>query len=182
MTIIGIIDTFTFYGADVILLAALTAVTVQICKATFLKRVKRKLLTFLPFIFGTVFYAAYAATKNLSLYYLLEEYVYVLEHGISVGAVATLLYVLYEQFVRDKKTPNAAEGVISTLIEGYVPSNRVQEVTKLIADAIEKDVTGNGAERAAKILAENTEGEITEHDIRLLSGLIIETLAKINVK
>ena len=95
MTIIGIIDTFTFYGADVILLAALTAVTVQICKATFLKRVKRKLLTFLPFIFGTVFYAAYAATKNLSLYYLLEEYVYVLEHGISVGAVATLLYVLY---------------------------------------------------------------------------------------
>ena len=120
--------------------------------------------------------------KNLSLYYLLEEYVYVLEHGISVGAVATLLYVLYEQFVRDKKTPNAAEGVISTLIEGYVPSNRVQEVTKLIADAIEKDVTGNGAERAAKILAENTEGAITEHDIRLLSGLIIETLAKINVK
>ncbi|MDE6504926.1 MAG: hypothetical protein K2L42_03560 [Clostridia bacterium] len=182
MTIIGIIDTFTFYGIDVILLAAITAAAVQICKATFLKRIKRKLLTFLPFIFGTAFYAAYAAAKNLSVYYLLAEYVSVLEHGISVGAVATLLYVLYEQFVREKKPSTASEGVISTLIEGYVPANRVEEVTKLIADAIEKDVTGNGAKRAAEILAENAESEITESDIGLLSRLIIETLAKINTK
>ena len=164
-----------------ILLAALTAITVQICKATFLKKLRRKLLTFLPFVLGTVFYAAYAAVKNLSVIYLLEEYVTVLEHGISVGAVATLLYVLYEQFVRDKKTVSASQGIISALIEGYVPTDRVEEVAKLIANAIEKDVTGNGATRAAEILTDNAEGEITEQDIRLLSRLIIEALAKVNV-
>ena len=38
LTFIEIIDTFTFYGIDVILLAALTAICVQICKLTFLKK------------------------------------------------------------------------------------------------------------------------------------------------
>ena len=48
MTVIEIIDAFTFYGLDVILLAAATAVAVQLCKVTFLKRLNRKIVTFLP--------------------------------------------------------------------------------------------------------------------------------------
>ncbi len=180
LTIIKIIDTFTFYGLDVVLLAFLTAVTVQICKVTFLKKMKKKLLTFLPFTFGVIFYAAYAALKNWSLSYLLTEYISVLEHGVSVGSVATLLYVLYEQFVRDKATMSATEGVISTLIEGFVPTDKIESVAKEIAQAIERDVTGNGATRTAEILTENSEGEITERDLELLSKLIIETLAHIN--
>lgn len=180
MTIIKIIDTFTFYGLDVVLLAFLTAVTVQICKITFLKKMKRKLLTFLPFAVGIVFYAAYAALKNWSLYYLVTEYVSVLEHGVSVGSVATLLYVLYEQFIRDKTVSSATEGVISTLIEGFVPTDRTERVAKEIAGAIERDVTGNGATRAREILTENSAEEITERDLELLSKLIIETLAHIN--
>ena len=163
-----------------VLLAALTALTVQIFKVTFLKRVKKKLLTFLPFFLGTLFYAVYAAIKNLNFEYLFEEYVSILEHGLSVGAVATLLYVLYEQFVRDKKTASAAEGVISTLIEGYVPKANLDKVAAAIAEAIEKDVTGNGANRAAEILTANAEGEIDEKDIKLLSRLIIETLAHLS--
>ena len=181
MTVIKIIDTFTFYGLDVVLLALVTAITVQICKVTFLKKVKKKLLTFLPFTFGVIFYAAYAALKNWSLYYLLTEYISVLEHGISVGSVATLLYVLYEQFVRDKSTVSATEGVISTLIEGFVPTDKMEYVAKEIAEAIERDVTGNGATRAREILTENSAEEITERDLELLSKLIIETLAHVNI-
>lgn len=180
MTVIEIIDAFTFYGIDVIALAALTAFTVQICKITFLKKFNKKLITFLPFTFGTLFYAAYAAVKNLSLAYLLTEYIEIIEHGISVGAVATLLYVLYEQFVRSKSGLSATESVVSTLIEGYVPTDRVEEVAKRIAVAIEKDVTGNGAKRAAEILAENSDESVTERDIQLLAKLIIETLAHVN--
>ncbi|MDE6667858.1 MAG: hypothetical protein K2K38_05875, partial [Clostridia bacterium] len=180
LTIIKIIDTFTFYGLDVVLLATLTAITVQICKVTFLKKMKKKLLTFLPFTVGIVFYAIYAALKNWSLSYLLTEYVSVIEHGISVGSVATLLYVLYEQFVRDKSTTSATEGVISTLIEGFVPTDKVESVAKEIAQAIERDVTGNGAARTSAILTENAEGEISERDLTLLSKLIIETLAHVN--
>ena len=180
MTIIKIIDTFTFYGLDVVLLAILTAVTVQIFKITFLKNIKKKLLTFLPFTVGAIFYAVYAALKNWSLAYLLTEYVTVLEHGVSVGSVATLLYVLYEQFVREKTTSSATEGVISTLIEGFVPTDKIESVAKQIAEAIERDVTGNGALKAAEILSDNSDGEISERDLQLLSKLIIETLAHVN--
>lgn len=180
LTIIKIIDTFTFYGLDVALLAALTAATVQICKVTFLKGVRKKLLTFLPFTVGAVFYAVYAALKNWSVSCLLTDYVQIIEHGIAVGSVATLLYVLYEQFVREKKTASATEGVIATLIEGFVPTDRTESVAKQIAEAIERDVTGNGAVRTAEILTENSDGEITERDLRLLSKLIIETLAHLN--
>lgn len=182
MTIIQIIDTFTFYGIDIMLLAILTTVLVQICKLTFLKRFRKKLITFLPFVVGTLFYAAYAALKNMSIYYLLDNYVSVLEHGLSVGAVATLLYVLYEQFVREKNKLSATEGVIKTLIEGYVPTNSVEKAAKLIAEAIEKDVTGSGAQRTQDILAEFTEEEINEKDLQLLSKLIIETLARLSAK
>jgi len=181
MTVIEIIDAFTFYGIDILLLAMLTAVCVQICKITFLKKLNRKLLTFLPFFLGTLFYAAYAALKNMSLVFLVREYISVLEHGISVGAAATLLYVLYEQFVREKKcalTPSA--GVISTLIEGYVPADKTEAVAKLILNAVERDVTGDGAKKTAEILTENAQENVTENDVRMLAKLIIETLAHIN--
>lgn len=179
MTIIKIIDTFTFYGIDVVFLAFLTAISVQICKVTFLKKIQKKLLTFLPFALGTLFYAAYAALKNMSFNYLLEEYVNILEHGVSVGAVATLLYVMYEQFVRKDNSLSATESVISTLIEGYVPASNVQRVAVLIAEAIEKDVTGNGASKTAEILKANIGEDADECDVQLLSRLIIETLAHI---
>lgn len=179
LTILKIIDTFTFYGLDVALLAVLTAITVQICKVTFLKKAQKKLITFLPFTVGAIYYAVYSALVNWSLSYLLTEYVSVLEHGVSVGSVATLLYVLYEQFVRAKKSPSISEGIISTLIEGYVPTDKIENVAKQIAEAIERDVTGNGALRAAEIICENSE-DLAERDVELLSKLIIETLAHVN--
>ena len=181
MTIIKIIDAFTFYGLDVLCLAALTCLLVQIFKRTLLKKVNKKIVTFLPFATGTLLYAVYAAVRNLSVLYVLNEYVSVLEHGLSVGAAATLLYVLYEQFVREKKTVSASAGIISTLIEGYVPSEHVEKAAVRISEAIEKDVTGNGAGKACEILGEYADGEIKENDLKLLSRLIIETLAHINL-
>lgn len=180
MSIFQIIDAFAFYGFDVVLLAALTSVTVQIIKKTLLKRCNKKIYTFLPFIFGTVFYAAYAAVRNLNLQYLIENYVSVLEHGFSVGALSTLTYVCYEQFLQNKKTTSATEGVISALIAGYVPNDKTESVAKLIAEAIEKDVLGDGAKKTAEILAENQAEEVSENDVKLLAKLIIETLAHLN--
>ena len=117
MTVIKIIDAFTFYGFDILLLAVLTAATVQIFKLTFLKKCKNKLYTFLPFGLGAFYYAAYTVLVNWNFTILLDGYTDILEHGFSVGSLATLLYVLYEQFVRDKKASTPAEGIISTLIE-----------------------------------------------------------------
>ena len=177
MTLIEIIDTFTFYGIDVILLAAATSLLTQLLKKTLFSRAQKKVVTFLPFVLGTVLYAVYAAVRNLSICYVFSEYTSVIEHGISVGAAATLYYVLYEQFVRKDNGLSQTERVIATLIEGYVPTDKTEEAAKAVAEAIFKDVTGDGAAKAKEILVEFSGGEINERDIQLLSKLIIETLA-----
>lgn len=182
MNFIEIINAFTFYGIDVILLAAATTAATQLIKIVLFKKAQKKMLTFLPFVLGTLFYAVYAAIGNLSLTFVFENYTKVIEHGISVGAVSTLFYVLYEQFVREKSNLSATEKVISTLIEGYVPTDSVEEAAKAVAEAIARDVTGNGAKRAEEIIAEYSGGEITERDVQLLSKLIIETLAHLTTK
>ncbi len=177
MTIVQILDLFVFYGIDTVLLASLTAICVQLLKISLFKRMQNKLYTLMPFVIGTLFYAVYASVIHADWAYVLKEYVSVLEHGVSVGALATLEYVLYEQFVREKPKTDAMESVIQTLIEGYVPTNQVEQTAKSIADAIAKDVTGAGATKTADILKDNVSEQVSEKDIQLLSKLIIETLA-----
>ncbi len=146
-----------------------------------MKNRKKKVVTFLPFLIGGVLYASYTALWHLSFKYVLDNYVGVMEHGFAVGALSTVVYVLYEQFVRDEKQTNPHEAVIATLIEGYVPSDGVESVAAEIASAIEKDVTGEGAKKTAEILAANSSEDVTEKDVKLLAKLIIETLAHLNV-
>ena len=180
MTVFEIIDAFTFYGLDVIALAIATCLTVQLLKITLFKRCQKKIAAFLPFTVGTLFYAAYAAAVHLSLKYVITEYVTVLEHGFSVGALSTVVYVLYEQFVRNRQKAGVTESVIATLIEGYVPDGQTEEVAAKIAKTIARDVTGDGAKKTADILTAAANGEqVTENDIKMLSRLIIETLAHI---
>ena len=181
MTIIQIIDTFTFYGMDVIALAAATCILVQLAKITLFKKRQKRVLTFLPFIVGSLLYAGYAALLHLSFKFVADNYVEILEHGFSVGALSTVLYVWYEQFMRNKKSVSATQGVIATLIDGYVPDEQAEEIAAQIAQAIERDVTGDGAKKIAEILSENHPEEVTEKDIKMLSRLIIETLAHISI-
>ena len=180
MTVIQIIDTFTFYGLDIFALAAVTCALVQILKLTLFKKCKKKLVTLAPFIIGSILYAGYAALVNLSFVFVAKNYVSVLEHGFSVGALSTLMYVWYEQFLRDGKATNATEGVIATLIEGYVPNEAVVKTAAEIANAIERDVTGDGAKKTADILAAIRADDVTDGDVKTLARLIIETLAHMN--
>ena len=180
MDIFSIIDTLTLYGVDIASISVLTCVIVQVLKRTVLKNCQKKVLTFLPFVLGTLFYAVFAAATNLSLSYLVSELPQVCERGFTIGSLSTVIYVWYEQFIRANETTSATEGVIATLIEGYVPANSVAAAAKSVAEAIERDVTGDGAKRAAEILnAAKAEG-VSERDINLLARLIIETLARLN--
>lgn len=179
MSFFEIIDTFTFYGFDLAALSAVTCVVVQILKLTALKRCTRKVLTFLPFVIGVALYAIYISARQTDVAYVLTNCVDVLEHGFAVGSLSTLIYVCYEQFIREKDPTSRTEGVITTLIEGYVPTNEVERIAKQIALAIEKDVTGDGAKKTADILAESAE-QMSERDVQLLAKLIIETLAHLN--
>lgn len=182
MTVIEIIDAFTFYGLDVIALAVATVLLVQILKVTAFKKCQKKVVTFLPFIVGCLLYAGYSALRNLSFCYIVSNYVAVIEHGFAVGALSTVIYVWYEQFIRHDKTVSATEGIIATLIDGYVPDGETEALAKQIALALERDVTGNGADKIAEILNANKQGEITERDVALLARLIIDTLAHMSIK
>lgn len=181
LTIIEIIDTFTFYGLDIIALAAATCLLVQLIKVLIFKKRQKKVLTFLPFFVGSLLYAGYSALVHLSFKYLADNYVLILEHGFSVGALSTVIYIWYEQFVRGKKTTSATQGVIQTLIDGYVPSDETEKIAAEIASALELDVTGDGAKKTAEILEAHRPDEVTERDIKLLSKLIIQTLAHMSV-
>ena len=178
----NIVNTLTFYGLDIALLSAATCAIVQIAKKTFLKNCQKKILTFAPFITGTVLYAIYFAVSRLNISCLLSSFHEISERGFTVGALSTVVYVWYEQFIRNKDSASRNEGIISTLIEGYVPTDEIESVAKRIAEAIEQDVTGDGAKKTAEILLSNTGEGVTERDITLLSKLIIETLAHVNVQ
>lgn len=182
LTFIQIIDTFTFYGVDVALLALATAILTQVLKITILKKVQKKILTFLPFTFGTLLYAVYAAVRNMSAEYLLQNFAEILEHGLAIGSLATLLYVLYEQFIRKKSGLSETEQVVSALIEGFVPDNSIEKVAKEVTDAILKDVTGNGAKLCEEIILQSAKEDVNGRDVQLLAKLIIETLAHMSVK
>ena len=180
MDIFNIIGTLTLYGVDIASISVLTCVIVQVLKRTVLKNCQKKVLTFLPFVLGTLFYAVFAAATNLSLSYLVSELPQVCERGFTIGSLSTVIYVWYEQFIRANETTSATEGVIATLIEGYVPTDAVEETAKSIAEAIQRDVTGDGAKRTAEILSASISEGVTERDVTLLAKLIIETLAHLN--
>ncbi len=180
MDVFEVIDTLTLYGADIAALSALTCVIVQALKRTLLKKCQKKVLTFVPFVAGTILYALFAALSNMDVSFVFENLPLIWERGFEIGALSTLVYVCYEQFIRREQQTGAAEGVIRTLIEGYVPAESVAAAAKSVAEAIERDVTGDGAKKAAEILnAAKAEG-VGERDINLLARLIIETLARLN--
>ncbi len=180
MDIFDVIEKISSYGVDIAFISVLTCVAVQILKRTALKNCQKKIITFLPFALGVVFYAIYAAIANWSVCYLVDELPYVCERGFTIGSLSTVVYVWYEQFVRESKSGSQTEEIVSTLIEGYVPADEVESAAKSIVEAIQQDVTGDGAKRAAEILAACAGEDVTERDITLLSKLIIETLAHLN--
>ncbi len=182
MSYYNIVNTLTFYGLDIALLSAATCALVQIAKKTFLKNCQKKILTFAPFVTGTVLYAAYFVISRLDISCILTSFHEISERGFTVGALSTVVYVWYEQFIRRDSSATKNEAVISTLIAGYVPTDEVESAAKRIAEAIQQDVTGEGAKKTAEILLTCSDEGVTERDITLLSKLIIETLAHINVQ
>ncbi len=180
MSIIDIIDVIVFYGIDVAALAFATAFMVQVLKKTVLKNAPNKLYTFLPFIIGTFMYAVYETVYHLDWQYCFCNFVSVLEHGATIGALATFLYVLYEQFIRKDEASTTLENVIASILEGYVCEESVQETARLIAEAIESSAE-DGGQTAFEIIKDNSSETASDEDLQLLAKLISKTLATLSV-
>lgn len=180
MTFIEIIDLITFYGVDVAVLGITTSALTQILKLTLLKSAPKKLYTFLPLITGVLLYTVYCMLAHASFNYAFENLAYILERGFSVSAVATIVYAVYEQFVRGQsvKLPTA-EMIVAAMVTDLIEPEKLNTVVQNIDKALESSVEGEAVEAVARILFENAQGDADMESFRTVAMLISETLARL---
>lgn len=126
MTIVQYLSAFRLYGADVLLIALGVSACTSLLKKTVLKNRAKKLCVFAPFVLGTVFYAVFRAIATKSAAPFAADFAETLEGGFACGCAATLYYVIYEQFFRNRgDLPPVAE-----LLAGIVPEEKLGEAAK----------------------------------------------------
>lgn len=174
MNYIEIIDFITYYGVDVAVLGILTSALTQILKTTLLKNAPNKLYAFLPVIIGILLFTVYALiTRSF------ENFGVVLEKGFSVGSVATVIYVVYEQFTRGSIKLPTAEKVIEVMIADCIETEKLSAVARKIDEEFDGSDLQSAAQTIAKTLCEYAQGDADEHSFEELSMLVAQTLARI---
>ena len=138
MTFFEIIDLIAFYGVDVVVLAVATAFLTQILKTTVLKNAPNKLYTFLPFIVGVIVYVVYTVISRVSFLYAFSNFVTVFEQGIKTGGVATVVYIVYEQFIRGKTSFTLTENALAALLADFVAEGGADAAAAEIIKSPEK--------------------------------------------
>ena len=104
MSAIQYLSAFRLYGWDVLLLAGAVSLLTALLKKTVLQNAPKKVYVFLPFALGILLYAVWRALVTLSAEPFTTGLAATLEGGFGCGCAATLYYVIYEQFIRKKKT------------------------------------------------------------------------------
>jgi hypothetical protein len=166
------------YGADVLVLG------IAVCLATgALKKMIpsscKKYLTFAPFVIGCVSYGVYMlfTDKNYSVFS--EETVI---KGFQCGGAATIYYVLFEQFIRGKKTGvyNIKELTVAGILKDIVAEDYLYSLSVFIARQTEIDNDVNTlAQACLAALSGKTLPGITESDVAAAARLVALALQAI---
>ncbi len=117
------LGTFRFYSADVLLIALGVTLVTSTLKKTLFKDKTSRLLNFLPFALGLVFYAVFRLIVTASILPLTKDVLDTLEGGFACGCASTLYYVLYLEFKQGKSVP-----AVYPLLDGYVSEEHRLEV------------------------------------------------------
>lgn len=126
MTFLQYLSVFRLYSANVLLLALGVTLTTSLLKKTVLKNASRKFFVFLPFMLGFFFYGAYQAALTKSAAPFCADVALTAEGGLATGSVATLYYLVYEQFLR--KRTGGTVSPFYELLSGIVPEEKRQRV------------------------------------------------------
>ena len=170
----------TFYGVDIAVLGIATCVLTQLLKTTLLKNAPNKLYAFLPVILGSVLYAVYTMIAHMSFCYAFENLGLVLENGFTVGAAATVIYVVCEQFARGKSSSMSVTAyVVAAMIADFVEPEKTDEIAQTIVDGFDCSDLQSAAKTVADTLCGFAQGDADEDSIKELSALIAQTLARI---
>ncbi|MBE7088494.1 MAG: hypothetical protein E7370_03115 [Clostridiales bacterium] len=175
-----LISAFSLYGEEVILFAFLTTVAIQIAKNNLLKSVNKRLLTFMPFLIGTVIYAVYLYF-SFGIEYLLKNATAVFEHGIAVGTLSTFMYIIYEQFIRKTcPTLSISESLALSYISTYVKEELREDVAKKICEVVNSTTESEGVLLIKDLILQNAQTEILDDELIALCSLIYKSLISLS--
>ena len=161
------------YGADCVALAlavcALTALFKWKCPAGW-----KKLFTFLPFVLGIALRIGIEAVRQKGFSML--PYAALVTEGIRCGGLSTILYVIYEQFLRRRRKLPAtpAELAAMGILAQRVKENRLASLSAQIAAAVAPGMDeGTLLSRLQEILKEDLPDE---GDRGAVCALLLEVL------
>lgn len=177
--LIRYLGTLRLYGADVLILASGVSLLTSLLKKTVFKKASKKIFVFLPYVFGLIFYGVYRAVVTRSAAPFTHEFFATTEGGFAVGCVATLYYVIYEQFFRGKK--NGAGNALTPLLEGVVPAENVAEISEILL----AQSAGKSREEIAALVKETlsaTDCALTDAETELYCNLVTAYLTELQKK
>lgn len=133
----------------------------------------KKFLTFVPFILGIILYAIYLLiTKGFSGILKPET----ITSGFECGAAATVYYVLYEQFIRQKKLPIAVSKeklLITGMLTNIVELECLEEVSEKIVNILKGDTAeSERIKTCEEIIKQSAVLNIKDSEIKILTKLI----------
>lgn len=140
MELIQIATILSKFGADVVIVAVAVYLLTFALKKTLLKKTCKKYLTFVPFLLGIVLYALFSMLVNLSAEPIISSFPLIAQKGVASGSAATIIHIVYEQFVRGEKLSyeQITENYITEIISGYV-QNLPEGLAKKIASLSNSD-------------------------------------------
>lgn len=162
MTILQYMSAFRLFGGDVLVLGLAVTIAVSVLKKTIFKNAPKKLFVFLPFLLGTLAFAAFRCIAELSVLPLTDGLAETFEGGFACGCAATLYYVVYEQFLRVKQSAaqqdpsadtNAADAPDASVSESAAdaPDSSVSEsAAALLRAFISADLATEAADALCK--------------------------------
>ena len=139
-------------GLDVVVISLIVAAICFILKRTVLAE-RPRIVMLIAYAAGVLIYGVYICIAELDALYAFVNLVDVLESGLAIGTLATLICTALGKIISGE-----SDGlkVIEALIDGIVPSEKLKECAKALLAAMDGDADGLAAV-LAEILVSYTE-------------------------
>jgi len=181
MTIVQFISAMERYSVDVLFLGIAVCLITSIIKKI-IPTNKKKYMTFVPFLTGCIVYGLYMFFTDKS-YNIFSMSTVV--KGIESGAAATIYYVMFEQFVRGKKSliglTDTKQLAIAGILKEIVTESYLYSISVYLAEQLSSNI--NDIPYCTTVCLNTLNGKtlpgVNETDIIAASRLITSTLSVI---
>lgn len=170
-------EIIALYGLDIILLTIVNAALAEVLKRTVLKD-KQKIVTAIIYGAGTLMYLIYESVRMRNALYFFDDFMSVVEHGISIGTLTMLLCAAIDRFF-DGGTPATADDTIVWLLKGWVKSGKESECANKILGLYKALSGAEFRKAAAEVVSEYAADGVTEGQAELVAALACEAAERL---